>query len=321
MGFRLSEIFGKILDYCAKKKHDPAMSKTWLLRSGSFFPDRQAPISISRQRNQEPMRAHRHEFVEIVLILSGTGIHQTGESRHRIRTGDVMVIHGKRSHAYEKPDALSLVNVLIQPQVLQDAAKKMGGLSGYHPLFTFEFARWRSKDFPGRLHLNPSDFKKAVGWVESIEQEIAHGDESGYVLAQAWLVLLIGLLARSYGKDAAVSPYLDMRLGRVLSKIDTDASQTFHLKDLAAEAGMSERSFLRYFRKATGFSPADYMIRKRVERAEELLFREGEKTSVTEIAFRCGFNDSNYFSRQFRRVTGKTPRSCRRLSLSGNKAE
>jgi transcriptional regulator GlxA family with amidase domain len=85
---------------------------------------------------------------------------------------------------------------------------------------------------------------------------------------------------------------------------------------MAKAAAMSDRSFVRRFKEATGFSPMDYVIRKRVHRATRLLGDPGPKPSITEIAFACGFNDSNYFTRQFRRVMGSPPRNF--LALPGN---
>ena len=70
---------------------------------------------------------------------------------------------------------------------------------------------------------------------------------------------------------------------------------------------MSKRTFLRVFRAATGATPIAYLIGVRIRRAAELL-RQGGVT-VTEAAMRVGFEDSNYFSRQFRKVMGVTPRS------------
>ncbi len=75
---------------------------------------------------------------------------------------------------------------------------------------------------------------------------------------------------------------------------------------------MSERTFLRRFREATGFAPIDYVIRARIRRAADLLADLNAGLSITEIAFRCGFQDSNYFSRQFRRYIGTNPRNYRR---------
>ena len=94
-----------------------------------------------------------------------------------------------------------------------------------------------------------------------------------------------------------------MRLGRTLSWID----RTISVGELAARTAMSERTFLRRFREATGVSPVDYLLRARIRRAMELLDRRAAKLSISEIASRCGFEDSNYFTRQFRRRTGKSP--------------
>ena len=69
---------------------------------------------------------------------------------------------------------------------------------------------------------------------------------------------------------------------------------------------MSESSLLRTFRRVMGTSPLDHDIRVRIGKAMELL--QHEDVRVTEAAFQCGFRDSNYFARQFRKVTGRTPR-------------
>ena len=73
---------------------------------------------------------------------------------------------------------------------------------------------------------------------------------------------------------------------------------------------MSPRSFLRVFRSATGTSPLAWMLGQRINRACMLL-RQTDKP-VTEIAFDVGFNDSNYFTRQFRKATGFSPREYRK---------
>jgi transcriptional regulator GlxA family with amidase domain len=68
---------------------------------------------------------------------------------------------------------------------------------------------------------------------------------------------------------------------------------------------MSLSTLNRNFIEATGLSPIDYLIRIRVLRGADML-REGAG-SVSEVAFAVGFNDSNYFSRQFRKIMGETP--------------
>ena len=80
---------------------------------------------------------------------------------------------------------------------------------------------------------------------------------------------------------------------------------SIELDRLADIAHMSKRNFMRSFQAAMGSSPIAHLIQLRVNRAASLLRRT--EHSVTEIAFQVGFSDSNYFTRQFRKLLGVTP--------------
>ena len=74
-----------------------------------------------------------------------------------------------------------------------------------------------------------------------------------------------------------------------------------------------QRSTLsRKVAEVTGMSPNNYLLRLRLCRAMNML-RETDM-SVTEIAFACGFNDSNYFTSRFHREVGMSPLKYRRSS-------
>lgn len=283
------------------------MARINQLRRADYFPDARAQVAVHRQPVQEDVRKHRHEFLEIVVVLSGQGVHVTGGARHQVQGGDVLVINSSRSHAYENTRSLNLVNLLIREDVFRETEKELGSLPGYHALFTLEPVRWRQTEFTSHLRLDPPDLKQIVAWVDAMEEETRKKSEGGLLLARSWIILIIGLLARRYGRNAAHAPRLEMRLGRVLSWIEQHACEKLTMADLARQAAMSERTFLRRFREATGLSPIDYVIRARLRRAVELLIARDSRLSITEIAFRCGFQDSNYFSRQFRQLTGTSP--------------
>jgi transcriptional regulator GlxA family with amidase domain len=74
---------------------------------------------------------------------------------------------------------------------------------------------------------------------------------------------------------------------------------------------MSLRTFFRVFQKATGQSPNKYLKRVRLNHAAEKL-RSTDET-ITEVAFACGFNNSNFFSREFNRDYGMSPSTYRRI--------
>ena len=76
------------------------------------------------------------------------------------------------------------------------------------------------------------------------------------------------------------------------------------VKSLAERARLSDRSFLRRFKAATGYTPSAYMQNLRIEKARGLL--ERSRLPIGEIAWKVGFQDLSAFSRLFRKTTGLT---------------
>ncbi|HVT72075.1 MAG TPA: AraC family transcriptional regulator [Lacunisphaera sp.] len=101
------------------------------------------------------------------------------------------------------------------------------------------------------------------------------------------------------------------RVAAAAEKLRRDWRQRPSLRQLAAAAGMSVTHFSALFRRRTGFSPVDFLIRQRVRQAGQLL--DGTSLSVREIAEQVGYEDPYYFSRCFRRVMGCSPRAYRKV--------
>ena len=71
--------------------------------------------------------------------------------------------------------------------------------------------------------------------------------------------------------------------------------------------GVSARSLLRHFKKHRGYSPAEFLKRTRLERARELLQQPDSSMTVTQVALKCGFQNSGHFARDFRLSFGELP--------------
>jgi AraC family transcriptional regulator len=84
---------------------------------------------------------------------------------------------------------------------------------------------------------------------------------------------------------------------------------------MAAVAHLSPYHFARQFKAATGLPPHQYVLARRIERAQQLL-RDGDDLSLSEVAAGAGFSDQSHFSRHFKRVVGTTPRQFRRSARS-----
>lgn len=96
------------------------------------------------------------------------------------------------------------------------------------------------------------------------------------------------------------------QMRRVTAYIDAHLAGSIRNRDLAAAAKLSCGYFCQSFKDSFGCPPHSYIVRRRVERAKELL--ETTTTPLSQIALDCGFSDQSHFSRIFRRVTGEAPR-------------
>ena len=107
------------------------------------------------------------------------------------------------------------------------------------------------------------------------------------------------------------------RLKRVIEYIDVHLSAKITLSDLAAAAGLSRMHFASQFRMATGLRPHEYLLRRRVRRAEELL--QNTTMSIVEIALIVGFQTQAHLTTVFKRFMGSTPgrwRATKRMPLA-----
>ncbi|MBK1837218.1 helix-turn-helix transcriptional regulator [Azospirillum sp. YIM B02556] len=93
---------------------------------------------------------------------------------------------------------------------------------------------------------------------------------------------------------------------RVTAHVDAHLAGSIRNRDLAAAAKLSCGYFCQAFKDSFGCPPHAYIMRRRVQRAKELL--ETTDTPLSEIALDCGFSDQSHFSRIFRRVTGEVLR-------------
>src|SRR3954452_22691947 len=98
-------------------------------------------------------------------------------------------------------------------------------------------------------------------------------------------------------------------LRRAKDLVDRAYAQPLDVAALARQAHVSPAHFSRRFKEAFGESPHQYVLTRRVERAQELL--RNTALTVTEIGFEVGFQSLGSFSAAFHRVAGMTPTAYR----------
>ncbi len=143
----------------------------------------------------------------------------------------------------------------------------------------------------------------------------ARPDEANRLFADHLFLAVGAHLVGKYGSPALLPDFNRGGLApwqrrQVTELLLDDISANHSLTELASACGVSTRQFSRAFKASVGTSPHRWLLRKRVERAKELLRCTDQKLGV--IALACGFADQAHFTRVFSADVGTSPANWRR---------
>jgi AraC family transcriptional regulator len=146
-------------------------------------------------------------------------------------------------------------------------------------------------------------------------REKRDGFQSGSFFLDGVATALASYLLRHYfgappGEKNSTGGIAPSILRRCIEFMDAHLEDDLRLSELAREAGMSASHFIRSFRQSTGKTPYQFLLDRRVERAQYLM--RDHRSSLTEVALASGFADQHHLARVFRRITRVTPSSYRR---------
>jgi AraC-like DNA-binding protein len=137
-------------------------------------------------------------------------------------------------------------------------------------------------------------------------------DFLGQLEAQYLATGLVLSMLRGYSRDNSESSDEPEFLNWITSYMSLHLSEPLSVSDMAARAGLSASRFSQVFRNRFGRPPHQFLLHLRVQRAQDLLHH----TSLTmrDISAQCGFSDVHHFAKTFKRLTGQTPGSYRRVN-------
>lgn len=145
--------------------------------------------------------------------------------------------------------------------------------------------------------------------IAALVRALAAGDSSA---AGPLVAILAKTLDNMIGR--AESPAMIQRINQLMIFIQAQLETPLTVEDMAAEAGMSVNSLIVHFARATGRTPAQYVLRQRLRRA--CWFLMNRPLSIAEIAFATGFSSHAHLCATFRSKVGMSPGEWRRRNRS-----
>jgi AraC-like DNA-binding protein len=277
-----------------------------------------SPVSTLHMLPQPDLALHHHGHLELVVIVEGRGTHCLQGSEWPLERGDVFAIPPGLRHGYAHCVGLKLANLLIDAAWADREHAPLSGVPGFHALVNLEPLLRAHHEFQSHLRLSPDELATFTDRVAALERELDR-EEPGYELAaRSHLSLLLLSLTRHYSNESSPHREALLRIESVLRLIDRDLHRPLRLHQLARAGRMSESTLNRHFQTCFAASPTEYVIRRRLERAERLLVETEQPVAL--VAKSVGVSDPNYFARLFRDRTGLTPTAWRKRGSAESSA-
>lgn len=257
---------------------------------------------------------HGHDFVELVYVVHGAGIHVFEGSEYTLNTGDVYIINPGETHEYivANGEKMEIINCLFLPSIIPDALLKELEITASMDYFYVHPFMKQDLRFNHHLNLHGQDALSVQMLLDSMIREADNRGPGYMTLIRLQLVELLILLSRHYAlmqtRGTIPSPRQverEITASRIYGYMERNFDKKITLESLAGLFNVSIRQLNRLMRQEFDRSVIDILHDIRIERAKHLLARSDEK--VITIATMVGYEDPSFFSRLFLRHAGCPP--------------
>jgi AraC family transcriptional regulator len=284
------------------------------MNQGVSFTSESAPFAIRSTAKREftpvdvaEVPAPRGEFilpavsqVRLALALSDFSASWRGSRgllSKTVSAGMTSICEFNQPRRLEMRNSTSYGIVLLRNEILEQALRD---------------SRQPRVELQKRYHLQDETMRHLI---EVLLHEKRQGFQSGAFFLDSVAAALASHLIHYYSVDAplmakSVGGMAPSALRRCIALMDARLEGDLRLDELACEAGLSTSHFIRSFRESTGKTPYQFLLDRRVQRAQTLM--RGPRASMAKIAISSGFADQHHMARVFRRITGTTPSTYRR---------
>lgn len=271
------------------------MAAQLILRKDDFFASASQAVAVADRYPQNVFAEHTHEFCELVLVWRGNGLHILNDRPYRITRGDLFYIRAEDKHSYASVNDLVLQNVIYCPDRLKLNVDWAGSIPGF--LDTRGEPHWR---------LSSNGMAQVRQTISQLEQESQKSDPLANQMSELLFAQLVMTLKRHrYATDNPSATTQEALLDKLITRLAGSLNKSFVLEKFCEQEQCSARALRQQFRTQTGMTVNHYLRQLRICHAQYLL--QHTELMVSEVAMRCGFEDSNYFSVVFNREVGMTP--------------
>ncbi|MFD0713919.1 AraC family transcriptional regulator [Paenibacillus sp. GCM10027626] len=264
-------------------------------------------LSVLFSGNARPVPTHQigpavHNYFLVHTVVSGLGTFEINDTLYHCQAGDTFFIFPDAlfTYAADKHDPWHYRWVAFKGPIALPLLNSLG-ISADNPVI-------RIKDIPTitRLYRNIQ-----LALKRSSSAELADLESGGLlrVMLKQFGLENAGHLASQISGGITD---IERQINQAIKWLSLQYAQPISIESLSRSLGYHRTHLSKMFKQATGYSPMQFLLKVRMERAGELL-QHNLRLSVDHVASSVGYADALYFSKQFRKWFGYSPTEYRRL--------
>ncbi len=270
----------------------------------NYYKNAMQGIHIQRiDYSEEAKRPHSHAYYQMYFVLHGSLLHTTQYGEAVLSEGDAFLLPPGEMHHIREGGNMELYTFSFMPDILGEAGESNRLAVNFLHSFIASYAPCT------KAELSAQDSLLARSLLDKIYEEFSEKKLGFGEVIRSYAQVLITLFARSLADWIPMRAVVDdtaERMAHCVAFIEENFSDRIEIGEMARACAMSEAYFAKAFRAYTGKSFAKFLHECRI-RAALGYMEKGYK--ITGIYGLCGYNDFSTFYRNFKKITGCSPKS------------
>ena len=273
------------------------------------------PFHIEMLGSDSSSEFHSHDCFEITYILRSEALHVIGDMSYAMPEGALVVVSGMLSHAIVPDDDCIAYRILFDKELVNECFETFKEDIGFIRMFSLSSAGVSDNSHFSRLGIEDAETRTRFRVLfEKLYAEYSRGGDDGIIMIKNLLSELIVLIIRSFSDRVAKKRNINLLMTIASGYIEENLGNSIRVEDIAKMLNISTRHFNRAFKKFFNYSPQQFIIYLRTNKAKGML--AFTTITITDIAAACGFYDCTHFCKIFKRQTGISPKEYRKKALS-----
>lgn len=252
---------------------------------------------IDKNHPKYEMAHHWHTNIEIIRILEGNAVIQLNDRKYDAHPGDVLFVNSEVVHS-ALPENCVYECLVFDPHFLA---------------INSEFEEFVTHIVNHYIFIKEYSHNEKIKRITNNLFDAMKEGKNKFTVTGLLYSLFGEIISCKYFDEKLFTENENAKnlykLKKVLNYIRKSYSKQITLKDMAAVANVSPKYFCSFFKTMTAKTPFEYLNSYRVEKAAAKLL--ASDSSVTDIAYSCGFNDLSYFIKVFKDTKGISPKKFR----------